>query len=316
MNKIIPDTNIIPSKLIFIGGLTRCGKSFLCPIVSSLKNSEMFMCESIAENVYYSYFLKKTDYSLAKYFLKHIYNERICNLKIGRNINSRIDDYSSILKYKNPKLYKARSLLPSNKLLSYKNSKSIFPVMFHDIMLSPDLIFDAFNYSKIIYIDRDPVDMIIEWHQKGYYGKIFSSKKNATLSFKYKRDLYPYWCHGKEREFSKIKNKFEKIILMLNISYVRQKNNCLKFKKKYPDKIYYLNYDTMVEKTDYIIDKLSKFLGTTLDKKTNNIIKRENGNREINLKDRLNNRKYILKNISTNYKKIFNQLEKVYEKKY
>ena len=72
----------------------------------------------------------------------------------------------------------------------------------------------------------------------------------------------------------------------------------------------------MVEKTDYIIDKLSKFLGTTLDKKTNNIIKRENGNREINLKDRLNNRKYILKNISTNYKKIFNQLEKVYEKKY
>ena len=40
----------------------------------------------------------------------------------------------------------------------------------------------------------------------------------------------------------------------------------------------------MVEKTDYIISQLSKFLGTKSDKKTDLVIKRENGNRIINQK--------------------------------
>ena len=95
------------------------------------------------------------------------------NLKIGRNTNTRFDDYSSILKYKNPKIYSARASSPVNKLLKKNISKSIFPIMFHDVMLSPDLIFDTFKNSKIIYIDRHPVDMVTEWYQKGYYGKIF-----------------------------------------------------------------------------------------------------------------------------------------------
>ncbi len=315
MRKNIPDTNIISSRLIFIGGLTRCGKSFLCPIVSSLKNSEMFICETIAENIYYSYFLKKIDYGFAKYFFKHIYNERMYNLKIGRNTNTRFDDYSSILKYKNPKIYSARASSPANKLLKKNISKSIFPVMFHDVMLSPDLIFDTFKNSKIIYIDRHPVDMVTEWYQKGYYGKIFSNKKNGTLSFKYRNNLYPYWCYGKEKQFSKINNKFEKIIALLNITYIKQKNNYLKLKKKYLNKIYYLKYDTMIEKTDYTISRLSKFLGTKSDKKTNLIIKRENGNRIINLENRINNKKNIEKLISINYFKILNKLEKIYEKK-
>ena len=99
------------------------------------------------------------------------------------------------------------------------------------------------------------------------------------------------------------------------MGYVRQKNNYLKLKKKYPNKIYYLNYDIMVEKTDYIISRLSKFLGTKSDKKTNLIIKRENGNRIINQESRLNNRKNIEKLISINYLNILNKLEKVYEKK-
>jgi len=315
MKKIKPDINIMSNKLVFIGGLTRCGKSFLCPIISSLKYSEMFICETVAENIYYSYFLKKIDYSFAKYFLKHIYNERIYNLKIGRNTNRRFDDYSSILKYKNPEIYSARANCSVNKLLKNKMSKSIFPIMFHDVMLSPDLIFDTFKNSKIIYIDRHPVDMVTEWYQKAYYGKSFLNKKNATLSFKYKNILYPYWCHGKEKQFSKINNKFEKIIAMLNITYIKQKNNYLKLRKKYPNKIYYLNYDTMVEKTDYIISQLSKFLGTKSDKKTDLVIKRENGNRIINQKSRLNNRKNIQKLISINYLSILNKLEKIYEKK-
>ena len=53
MNKLNPDIKLMSSKLVFIGGVTRSGKSFLCPIASSFKNFEMFFMSSIAENISY-----------------------------------------------------------------------------------------------------------------------------------------------------------------------------------------------------------------------------------------------------------------------
>ena len=93
-----PIINILTEKLLFLGGVTRSGKSFLCPIISSLKKTEMFICDSVAENVYYLNFLNMIKYDQAKYLFKHIYNERVYNLNIGRNLNRRESDYSSIKK--------------------------------------------------------------------------------------------------------------------------------------------------------------------------------------------------------------------------
>ena len=42
----------------------------------------MFICDSVAENVYYLNFLNMIKYDQAKYLFKHIYNERVYNLNI------------------------------------------------------------------------------------------------------------------------------------------------------------------------------------------------------------------------------------------
>ncbi len=315
MKKKIPDTKIFSSKLVFVGGLSRCGKAFLCPIVSSFKNSEMFICEPVSENIYHAHYLKKIDYDLAKFFLKRIYNERIYNLNIGRNLNKKVGDYSSITKFKDPKIYFERENSGKNKSNKNFKSNSFYPIMFHDVMLSPQLILDSFRDVKIIYIDRHPVDIIIEWIKKGYDGKHSSSKKNTGLSFYYKNKFYPYWWFGNEKNFFKIKNKLERIILVLKKIYIDQKINFIKFKKRYPQNFFYVNYDVMTSKTDHTIKKIIKFLNTKNDKNTFKIVKRENGNREIDINDRFNKRDYIVKRISKKYLKILNNLEKTYEKK-
>ena len=58
INKKKPLINLFSEKLIFVGGVKRGGKSFLCPIISSFDKTEVFMAESIAENVMYLKFLK------------------------------------------------------------------------------------------------------------------------------------------------------------------------------------------------------------------------------------------------------------------
>ena len=67
--RITPSIQTITSKFIFIGGVSRSGKSFLCPIISSFKKTEMFLINSLAENIAYSNSLKKLDKDLSQYFL-------------------------------------------------------------------------------------------------------------------------------------------------------------------------------------------------------------------------------------------------------
>ena len=100
-----PLINTLTSKLIFIGGVTRSGKSFLCPIVSTFKKTEMFIYNSVAENIYYLNFLKMISNKTAYYLFKHIYNEKIYNLNIGRDLNRRKFDYTSINNFRNSKIY-------------------------------------------------------------------------------------------------------------------------------------------------------------------------------------------------------------------
>ena len=312
-----PDANLLTSDLIFIGGLTRSGKSFLCPIISSLNNSETFICDYIAENIYYANFLKKIDNNYAKVFLKLIYNERIYNLSIGRNLNRRDTDYSSITHSVIKKIYEKRekSSKEGNEIIhKIKKDNKIFPIMFHDVLLNPKLLFESFNNSKIIFIERNPIELIYEWENKKYYGDFFSNPRNVTLSHKYNNKLYPYWCFNSEKEFSKLKNSYEKTIFLIEKLYTKQKQNFLKLNNKYKKKIMIIKFDSMVGSTNLQLKSIMTFLKNEKGKKTDLIIKKQNGNRKIYPELLKKNREKIFKSISLKYQKKLHKLEKIYEK--
>ena len=100
-----PSINLVSSNFVFIGGLTRSGKSFLCPIISSFKKAEMFLVDSNIENISYLNALNKISFESAKYLVQLNLNERAYNLFLSRNVNFRQSDYSSVLNSKNFKEY-------------------------------------------------------------------------------------------------------------------------------------------------------------------------------------------------------------------
>ncbi len=230
-----PILNILTGQLIFLGGVTRSGKSFLCPIVSTFKKTEMFICNSIAENIYYLNYLKMINDQSALYLFRHIYNEKIYNLNIGRDLNRRKFDYSSINKYKNHKIYHQREKSKDEgdiKIKNIRRDQNNYPIMFHDVLINPNFIFKSFPKSKVIFIERDPVDLIYEWKEKKYYGQFYSNPRNTTLAFKFNKKVsYPFWCKGHENEFIKLNNTYEKTIFLIDKLYGLQKNNYLKYKK-------------------------------------------------------------------------------------
>lgn len=314
-----PTINLLTNKFIFIGGVTRSGKSFLCPIVSSFKKTEMFTVNSVAENIYYLNFLKLIDDESASYLFKHIYNEKIYNLNIGRDLNWRKFDYSSITKYKNPKIYRQRQESKKEgdiKIKEIRNSMHNYPIMFHDVLINPKFILKSFPKSKIIFIDRDPVDLIYEWKMKKYYGDFYSNPRNTTLAFKYNsKDMYPYWCKGYEHQFIKLKNVYEKTIFLLDKIYSVQKKNYLKYKKKFKKNLLIINFEKLTKQTTDEIKIIEKFLNLKSSKSTILEIKKQNGNRDYLKLVRQKRKEKILKSISQNFKKKLIDLEKLYLKK-
>jgi len=311
-----PYINLITSNFVFIGGLTRSGKSFLCPIISSLKKAEMFLVDSMIENISYMNALDRINFQSAKYLIQLNLNERAYNQFLSRNVNFRKSDYSSVVKSKNFVKYKKRLSIKDgdNIVKKIKKNNPIFPIMFHDVLINPKLLLESFSKSKIIYIERDPVDLVDQWMQKKYYGTFFSNPRSVTLSFKLRKKIFPYWSFEKSNEYLRIKNKFDKVVFLLNNLLTLQKKNYNFSKRKYKKRVLYFKFDQLVTDTDSTIKKISRALGTKFSKHTNSFIKKAKGNRIIDTNKRQKARLRIMKRLSPIYREIFLNLEKNYKK--
>lgn len=278
----------------------------------------MFFCNSIAENVYFLNYLKILDDETASYLFRHVYNEKIYNLNIGREINKRKYDYSSIYNYKKSDIYiqREKSINEGDLIIGkIKKEKNNYPIMFHNVLLNPNFIFKAYPKSKVIFIERHPVDLIFSWIKKKYYGKFYSNPRATTLSFKSKKITYPFWCDRYHEEYAKLNNIYEKTIFLLEKLYVIQKKNFLKFKKKYSKNILLVKFEKLTEETDNEIIRIEKFLNLKKSKFTAFEIKKQRGNRNSKNILRDTRREEVINNIGEKFKKKLIELEKMYLKK-
>lgn len=310
--------NTLTSNFIFIGGVSRSGKSFLCPIVSSFKKTEMFMINTLAENISYANRLKQMNKGISEYLIKLTLNEHVYNLNIGRNVNLRKRDYSSIYNHSNSKMYlKRMHSKDEGDILIKKILKQnhFYPVMFHDVLINPKILLDCYQNAKIIYIDRHPIELINEWILKKYSSSFWKSPRSNTLAFKVNENFYPYWSLKKVGLIDASKNEIEKTVFSLGSLLIQQKKNFRVLGKKYKKKILIVKFDDLVSETDSQINKICKFINAEQSNFTNKVIKKEKGNRIINYSTRNKLRSEYLKNMNLVSKNFYFKLERMYEKK-
>lgn len=305
-------TNEYKKNLVVISGFSRSGKAALSPVVSSFKNYEMFFTSTIAENIIYLLTLKKISPDYAKFILHNIFNEQIYNLMVGRNLNLRKHDYTSIINHAFYKEYLKRSKTHffSNSLEKKHIKKKFFPVFFHDAMIQSDFLLKNFKGLKIINIVRHPIDLIFSWNKKGYYGKIFKLKRNAVPNIRYRNKDLPFYAILNKKNFIKTKNNYEKIVLMLrNLDVLTKKNNIYKKKNK---NFLEIRFDDLKSQPQKTIKVLTNFLSTRQTSVTKNLSNLLVKGQEANRKHK---KDIILKKLNNKYKKILNKMIIDYEKK-
>mgnify|MGYP006086673883 FL=1 len=302
------------SKIVIVSGNTRSGKAIALKIIASLSGVEKVNVSHSIETANFLNFTKNISKETAIYLQRRTFSKLDYNLRIGREVNLRKPDFTSIYKYRDPKRY-LRNLNTKEgdhviKIL--KKEKNVIPLMIHNALLTTNL-FEAFDNLVMFEMIRNPVSTIFSWIKKKYDNKFYYSYRVGCLTLKYKNKIIPYYAYGWEAKYLKL-NKYEKIIEMFLMLEKQKDKTIKKLNKINRNKIFYIKLEDLHAEPNIILKNLEKVLKKKRTNYTNKILKQESLPRSSTLIDIQKKRNILKKKISSGYFKKLLLLESKYSK--
>lgn len=268
---------------ILIDGISRSGKSIISKILPSLNNSEHLKVFTYFEHIMPALYFKEIKLSYIDAQLILMLNELAYNTFIGRDVNFRPSDYTSVITRNLKEKYFLRLKTKEGNQIIKKliNTKNFFPFFVHEIMPNINLLNQLSVKFKIIEFYRNPIDNIYSWMQKNVCEDIINNPRSFTLVTQDKKtNKYIPWFCGKDTVYWSKLNKYEKTVFavckLIEMSIKNQKKN-----KK--TKILTLSFEEFYQNPILNIKKISKFVKGGLTNLTKIEIKKANCPREDNV---------------------------------
>ena len=100
--------NYFAEKVVFVDGLPGCGKTLFSSIISSMNKVELLSYSYEIEHICQLFFLGKIPIDAAKTMVRIQSDLKLYNTMMGRDVNFRPSDLSSVHNYYNPSKYHKR----------------------------------------------------------------------------------------------------------------------------------------------------------------------------------------------------------------
>ena len=308
------------NNLTIVDGLARSGKFFLGKIISGLNNIEFFQYSFTLDYLPYMATLGAITEDGAISLLRAVVDQNCYDRSIGRNLNLRFDDRSSI--YNSPVfdkyILRSKSEYDRKKIVEFLSDKDqIFLFVLHNNLANANIMFNAFPSLRIIHLLRNPVDLVYSWMKKDY-GKIKLNSKIDLFGIGIdpaicgRNGPLPWYVYPIKSEYESIKNQTDRIIASIQIIIDLCRKTFKSLSIDYQKQIMFLNYEHLVENTNEAIDDISEFLGTHRSKFMNEIIVKENCPNVIEVEQRTKKRNKILSEATNKYCEILETLENKY----
>lgn len=272
---------------LFITGLTRSGKTLAAPIIASLDGVEKV-------NVSYEFeFIPMLRYSdsisleSAIAAMRFILENKIYENEIGRNINFRLGDWTSVWNYSDPKFYIDRLSAQEGDIAFRKleESDGIFQLLVHDALWHAELYFSAFPNSRMLQISRHPVDLIDSWFVKGYGGDFYQNPRNALLTIHWNENVLPYYALGWEEEYLKL-SELERIVRTVETLQTKELGVYGSLSEERKTRVKFVKFERLAEYPQQILTDWVQWIGKKQTEQTFGTMTKENVPRKIDISNR------------------------------
>ena len=223
--------NQLLNELILVDGIGRSGKVMLAEIITGFERVEKQDYHEFLEYIPLAYKYNKIEKDIAIAILQTQMDTELYKNMIGRSVNTRPSDYTSLYKYHSPEIYLKRQTAEDGPIIAQvvQDEKPVYLNWCHDMIQKSDIVFEAFKEKvKLIYINRRPIDIIYEWDQKDFGERIASDPTEMQYIIDYNGRLVPEMTFGWEDEYLQM-NSLERIVKLIFISFERNlqalKNN-------------------------------------------------------------------------------------------
>jgi len=194
---------------------------------------------------------------------------------VGRNINTRPTDVTSLYTYPNPVKYIKRltSKDRGDVVKRIKKEKPVFQNMSQNAIIYSDIYFDAFgDRLKIIYIKRNINDIVDSIMKDNFGNRIGEDPTEVTPTILYKGKSIPYYAIEWKKEYINMTPK-ERVH-----RWVEQESELVEnayHKTKYKNNIIFINFESFIKNPTPHIKKISKLLDREPTDKLAAVLKRE-----------------------------------------
>lgn len=275
-------------KLLLVNGLSRAGKFLLCNILNGLKDVEPVQYPGILEHIPFMQRLGLIEKRTAEELLHHEIDLYAYEQLIGRNINYRRSDKSSIFNVAEYRSYLKRPKEENTDTAFRRYRKrgawSLFLV--HELA-NINLFYETFPGMKVINIIRSPVDLVYEWFTRYDIMGWGNNPKFFPIPAQGKKGLLPWFMYKRAKEYESLARGMDRTILMMEVlfaDYTRYGRTLSRACKK---RTLAVCYEDLLQNPAGIVRTLSRFLGKKPHRDMMKILKRE----------RLPNHRYFEKNV-------------------
>jgi hypothetical protein len=305
------------SNPIIVDGISRTGKFFLAKILCGLKDVDYFQYISSIEQIPYLNRLGFIDEKASVSMIQTIIDENSYNQMIGRNINLRFDDASSVTNSFEKELYikRSNSVLDKSELFKIFN-KRYSPFITHETFCNINIFFKAFQSLKVILLKRHPADVVYSWYKRGWGIRYQDNDPLAFMPLLEKNKYYfPWYVNNWENEYSSI-SEVEKIIKSISVLMRLEQDSFESLSSNDKKKILIISYENLLENPFDEISKIMNFLGKNSSTRMAKILDQEKCPNKISIKNREKKISEISKNSQSHYFDILLECISIYEKRF
>lgn len=300
--------------VLFVEGPTRAGKFLLANILNGFSGIEPVQQHGLLDQIAFWAESGLIDRKTARELLRSEVDTYCYEMLIGRNLNHRKWDKSSIFNVPNYKKYLARSKEKNvSKIMErFSKEKSTSFFIMHELMPNIKIYFETFPELKVINITRDPVDLASSWHKRGT-GKAYLTDPRIVKAMVQGKNGPVLWFMKKWKDTYHKLSEIDRVILSIKTLSDIYKDAYKNLPRKYQKRILFVSHEDVLNNPKKIIKTIGNFLGKKPLPEMRLILKRE----KLPLNSKLQTDQKLEEIKKTASKKYFNvllKLEKEYEK--
>jgi len=319
------------NNLTVVTGAPTAGKSLIAPIVSSFARTENFRMNILLEHLGTLNALGRIDDETLMFLWRYTVDFMAYDNFIGRDMNMRFGDETSIFLKESPACFLERLLADRGEYVLEQMSAEdrLIVVTLTDAFSHAHNWFAAFPFMKMIHIKRHPIDLVYSWynHRYGEYqtesdkketadvtfgSETYSSRLNQVLMLELNGRSVPHYARAIVGQYAEV-SEMDRVILMIRSIQQSFESSDKMLSPEQKKMVAEITFDQVIHDSFSIVKELASFLGTEITSHTLDVLRREDCPREVEANKRQEKLEKIREEASLEGLQILQELVTEYE---